>query len=125
MASDRRHKIDEPRSSQTPAEFERILMDSSYVKRVGQGYQSNIGGPVGANGPIKKRKSAYFFTTLRRQKTQNMPEAAVHDNDFGLLHQAEPIPVASDQEKSLNLVRRAVRVVLGTNTLSTKKSRTF
>jgi hypothetical protein len=99
-----------------PEEYERILLDSSYVKRVGQGYQSNIGGPVGAAGPIRNRKSTHIFSTLRRPKT-GVPYADA-PQELGGLEKNEGTP-------SVSIMKRAVRVVLGTRQPSAKKSRTF
>ena len=111
--------------TQRPEDFERILLDSSYVKRVGLGFQSNVSGPVGTCGPIRKRKSALFFNTLIRPKSVH-PQDPPSNSEFGILD-APDIPPASESEStpSMNLVRRAVRVVLGNRIPSTKKSRTF
>jgi len=97
-------------------EYERILLDSSYVKRVGQGYQSNIGGPVGTAGPVRNRKSTHIFNTLKRPKSA-VPDATTPEG-LGYIDKAEGTP-------SVSIMKRAVRVVLGTRQLSTKKSRTF
>lgn len=121
----RTEKLDKTRCSE---DFEKILLDTSYVKRVGQGFQSNVAGPVGTGGPIRKRKSATnFFTTLRRPKPELHQDSVEFDRELGVLGgepNSTPAP-QQDAPSSLSIVRRAVRVVLGDRSLSTKKSRTF
>ncbi len=115
-------------------QYEKIILNTSCVRRVGMGYQSNIGGPV-ESPPVKKRRSGLFFNTVRRPVSVVQAQAAhrrtASVDELGLMESTgvtcvQPVvDDAGNRQGSMGIVQRAVRAVLGATAHSRRRSRAF
>jgi len=111
-----------------PDEFEAIILNNSSVKRVGQGYQSNIGGPVESDHyavTMKSRKSG-LFNTARRRKSRALPEPdrrAASVDELGLVNPQSHESPGDERPNSLSFMRKAVNRVLGVTPVTVRSSR--
>src|SRR6201996_7389631 len=116
-----------------PDDFEAIILNSSSVKRVGQGYQSNIGGPIESDHyalTMKSRKSG-LFNTARRRKSRVLPEPdrrAASVDELGVVEpQSRAINESPGDQRpdTLSFMRKAVKLVLGGTPVTVRNSRPF
>ena len=118
--------------------YDRLLMATSGVKRVGRGYQSNIAGPVKnlLDARVTTPSQSYnhnhrVFNSARRAMPPPVPsddfKSSTAVNDFGLVAcraEIDTPPHKDDINNTVAFVRRAFKTMVTGKTMTRSLSRT-
>lgn len=109
--------MDTPAKKHAESVYDRFLMSTTGVKRVGKGYQSNNAGPISNTAPLKNiKRNENFFRSTRKVmpppvSSEDWRKSASVD-EFGAMAPSEN-PVTSTQKgENVGIVRRALRTMV-------------
>ena len=123
---------DSPTRHRIEGVYDRFLMATSGVKRLGKGYQSDNAGPVCGNivDPVPPNKSRHFYMTRKPMpppvSSEDQRKAASID-EFGVISQEEGhsdvANLKDDGNTTVALVRKAIKLIVPKATGSRRLSR--
>jgi serine/threonine-protein kinase GIN4 len=123
---------DTPTRHRIEGVYDRFLMATSGVKRLGKGYQSDNAGPVCGNivDPVPLNKSRHFYLTRKQMPppvSSDDQRRAVSLDEFGVVSQDESHSGESnlkdDGNTTVALVRKAIKLIVPKGTGSRRVSR--
>ena len=122
---------DTPTRHRIEGVYDRFLMATSGVKRLGKGYQSDNAGPVCANivDPVPLNKSRHFYLTPKPMPppvSSDDQRRTVSLDEFGVISQDESHTDSSnskdDGNTTVSLVKKAMKLIVPKGTGSRRVS---
>ena len=124
--------LDTPARHRLEGVYDRFLMATSGVKRVGKGYQSETVAPVsnkssGIGLGVTQNKGRAFYSTRRPMpppvSSEDLLRKAASVDELGNWSNIEEIPDDDAKEASVGFVRKAIMLMVPKATASKRMSR--
>ncbi|KAI0923171.1 hypothetical protein AcV7_005759 [Taiwanofungus camphoratus] len=132
-ASKSSNTLDTPARKHIEGVYDRFLMSTTGVKRLGQGYQSDNAGPIlnvpQDNRPVPKRNQKFFHSTRRPMPppvSSDDLRRATSVDEFGVVIQSnvnESSNCADQGKNTVAIVRKAFRAIVSGKPVSNRLSK--